>query len=63
MTDKTFTELLTSANEALGHAQGKRNLYMTTLPFPPESVNGDAATRPQPARHARKRRCILAEHR
>jgi hypothetical protein len=29
MTDKTFTELLRGANEALAHAQGKRNLYMT----------------------------------
>jgi hypothetical protein len=56
MTDKTFTELLRCANEALAHAQGKRNLYMTTLPFPPESVNGGAATRPRTMRHARKRR-------
>ena len=56
MTDKTFTELLRCANEALAHAQGKRNLYMTTLPFPRESVNGGAATRPRPARRARKRR-------
>jgi hypothetical protein len=43
MTDKTFTELLISANETLAHALGKRNLYMTTLPFPRESVKGDAA--------------------
>ena len=38
MTDKMFTELLRSVNQALAHAQGKRNLYMTTLPFPPELV-------------------------
>ena len=56
MTDKTFTELLRCANEALAHAQGKRNLYMTTIPFARESVNGGAATRPRPARRARKRR-------
>ena len=61
MTDRTSTELLTCANEALAHAQGKRNLYMTTLQFPPESVNGGAA-------HARNRRAmlasgVLAEHR
>lgn len=42
MTDKTFAELLRSATEAFAHAQGKRNLHMTTLPFPPESVNGSA---------------------
>lgn len=40
MTDKIFTEFLRGANEALAHAQGRRNLYMTTLPFPRESVNG-----------------------
>ena len=34
MTDETFTELLRCANEALAHAQGKRNLSMTTLPPP-----------------------------
>ena len=56
MTGKTFTELLRCANEALAHAQGKRNLHMTTLPFLAESVNGGAATRPRPARHTRKRR-------
>jgi hypothetical protein len=56
MTRKTFTELLRGANDALAHAQGKRNLYMTTLSFPPDSVNGGAATRLRPARHARKRR-------
>jgi hypothetical protein len=46
VTDKTFTELLRCANGALAHAQGKRNLHMTTLRFPPESVNGDAAHTP-----------------
>ena len=34
MTDKTFTELLRSANEVLAHAQGKTDLYVTTLPVP-----------------------------
>jgi hypothetical protein len=53
MTDKTFTELLRGANEALAHAQGKRNLSMTT--FPSESMNGGAAARPQPARQPHKR--------
>ena len=56
MTDKTFTEFLRCATEALAHAKGKRNLYMTTLPFPREAVNGGAATRPRAARRARKRR-------
>ena len=54
MTDKTFAELLTGANEALAHAQGKRNLYMAALPFPRASANIDAATRPRPARRVRK---------
>ena len=58
MTDKTFTELLRSANEVLDHAQGKRNVYMTTLPFPPESMNRGPATRPRQARRARKRRSL-----
>jgi hypothetical protein len=58
MTDKTFAELLRSASEALGHAEGKRNLHTTTLPFP-ESVNGGgAAARPRPARRAHKRRVL-----
>ena len=56
MTDKTFAELLRGTNEALGHAEGKRNLHTTTLPFPRESVNGGAVIRPRPARPARKRR-------
>ena len=56
MKDKTFTEVLRGANEALGHALGRRNLYMTTLPFAPEPVTGGAATRPRPVRHGRKRR-------
>ncbi len=56
MTDRIFAEFPRGANEALAHAQGKRNLYMTTLHFPRESVNGGAATRPRPARPARKRR-------
>jgi putative transcriptional regulator len=45
MKDETFTELLTSANEALEHAQGKRSLRTTTLPLPPKSLNGRAVKR------------------
>jgi hypothetical protein len=43
MTDKTCTELLRGANEALVHAKRKRNLPMTTLPFRRESVNRGGA--------------------
>ena len=52
MKDDTFSELLTSANEALEHAQGKRNLRTTTLPRPPKSLNGRAVKRVRAALHA-----------
>lgn len=42
MKNEMFAELLGSANEALEHAQGKRNLRTTTLPLPPRSLNGRA---------------------
>ena len=52
MKDETFTELLTSANEALEHAEGKRNLRTTTLPLPPKSLNGRAVKRVRASLHA-----------
>ena len=52
MKDDTFTELLTSANEALEHAQGKRSLRTTTLPLPPKSLNGRAVKRVRASLHA-----------
>jgi putative transcriptional regulator len=52
MKDETFTELLGSANEALKHAQGKRNLRTTTLPLPPQSLNGRAVKRVRASLHA-----------
>jgi putative transcriptional regulator len=52
MKDETFTELLASANEALDHAQGKRNLRTTTLPLPPQPLNGRAVKRVRAALHA-----------
>ena len=45
MKDNTFTELLSSAHEALDHARGKRSLRTTTLPLPPKSLNGRAVKR------------------
>lgn len=42
MKNDMFAELLGSANEALEHAQGKRNLRTTTLPLPPRPLNGRA---------------------
>lgn len=52
MKNETFTELLASANEALDHAQGKRNLRTTTLPLPPQPLNGRAVKRVRAALHA-----------
>lgn len=52
MKDETFTELLTSASEALEHAQGKRSLRTTTLPLPPKSLNGRAVKRVRASLHA-----------
>ena len=52
MKDETFTELLTSAHEALEHAQGRRSLRTTTLPLPPKSLNGRAVKRVRASLHA-----------
>jgi len=52
MKDETFSELLTSANEALEHAQGKRDLRTATLPLPPKSLNGRAVKRVRASLHA-----------
>ena len=52
MKDETFTELLASANEALDHAKGKRNLRTTTLPLPPQPLNGRAVKRVRASLHA-----------
>ena len=38
MNDKVFAELLQSANEALEHAKGKRELRTIELPPPPERI-------------------------
>ena len=52
MKDDTFTELLSSAHEALNHAHGKRSLRTTTLPLPPKSLNGRAVKRVRASLHA-----------
>ncbi len=52
MKDETFTELLSSAHEALDHAHGKRSLRTTTLPLPPKSLNGRAVKRVRASLHA-----------
>lgn len=38
MKKATFEDLLASVNEALEHAEGKRNLRTTTLPLPPARI-------------------------
>src|SRR5881296_2446917 len=45
MDQKVFAELLDSANEALEHAKGKRELRTTELPPPPTPVDGGAIRR------------------
>jgi hypothetical protein len=40
MDNKFFAELLQSANEALEHAKGNRELRTTELPPPPEADSG-----------------------
>jgi putative transcriptional regulator len=45
MDQKIFAELLESANEALEHAKGKRELRTTDLPPPPKPVDGDGIKR------------------
>src|SRR5262249_57284476 len=52
MKDETFSELLGSADEALEHAEGKRNLRTTVLPLPPKSFNGRAVKRVRASLHA-----------
>lgn len=39
MDEPLFSELLASANEALAHAQGKRNLRTTVVAPPPEPMD------------------------
>ncbi len=45
MDQKIFAELLESANEALEHAEGKRELRTTELPPPPKPVDGSGIKR------------------
>src|SRR5437867_7672485 len=45
MDQKTFAELLESANEALEHAKGKRELRTAELPPPPRPVDGSGIRR------------------
>src|ERR1051325_9754802 len=48
----TFTELLAATHEALDHARGKRSLRTTTLPPPPQPLNGRAVKRVRSALRA-----------
>lgn len=52
MKKKRFAELLGSAHEALEHAQGKRSLRTTTLPFPPKPLSGRGVKRVRASLHA-----------
>jgi len=45
MDQKTFAELLESANEALEHAKGKRELRTAELPPPPRPMDGSGIRR------------------
>lgn len=45
MDQKTFAELLESANEVLAHAKGKRDLRTTELPPPPRPVDAGGVRR------------------
>jgi len=45
MDQKVFAELLASANEALEHAKGKRELRTTELPPPPRPVDSGGIKR------------------
>jgi putative transcriptional regulator len=45
MDQKLFAELLESANEALEHAKGKRELRTTEVPPPPKPVDGGGIKR------------------
>jgi putative transcriptional regulator len=52
MKKATFESLLTSMNEALEHAEGKRNLRTTTLPLPPAPLSGRAVKHVRATLHA-----------
>lgn len=52
MKNEIFDELIESAREALAHAQGKRSLRTTSLPLPPQPMNGIAVKRVRAAMHA-----------
>ncbi len=52
MKNKMFSELIESAREALAHAQGKRSLRTTSLPLPPQPINGIAVKNVRAAMHA-----------
>ena len=52
MKKATFESLLASMNEALEHAEGKRNLRTTTLPLPPAPLSGRAVKRVRATLHA-----------
>jgi putative transcriptional regulator len=52
MKTETFSELLGSMEEALEHAEGKRNLRTTTMPLPPPPLDGRAVKRARAALHA-----------
>jgi putative transcriptional regulator len=52
MKKATFEDLLASMNEALEHAEGKRNLRTTTLPLPPAPLSGRAVKQVRATLHA-----------
>ena len=52
MKNEMFTELLSSADEALEHAQGERRLRTTTSRLPPKPLNGRAVKRVRASLHA-----------
>ena len=45
MKKEMFADLMGSAQEALKHARGKRSLRTTTLPLPPQPLDGRAVKR------------------
>lgn len=52
MKAETFAELVSSMNEALEHAKGKRSLRTTTLPRPPAPFTSRAVKRVRAGLHA-----------
>ncbi len=52
MKKEMFADLMGSAQEALEHARGKRSLRTTTLPLPPEPLDGRAVKRVRATLHA-----------